>query len=378
MFYFQILVLIVLISLLLIFLWNLYITRKRKIQQFDTSALPFVSVLIPARNEEHNIEQCITSLYRQEYPNYEIIVLNDHSTDRTDEVLAALKNKFPRLVTINGAELPDGWIGKSFACHQLTKAAIGEWLLLTDADTIHNPNSIRTGIETALTRNADLLSVVPYQITNTFSEKLVIPILHFVTFSMLPFYFLEKKGFKQFTIAVGQYMLFKKSSLEKIGGYETVKNEMVEDVSMGKLIKKNDMQLIVLNGIEMVSCRMYRSFAQVWEGFSKNIFAGLGFSFITMLLIIISYFVFFIMPYFWTPYFLISQGFSLLSFLCIAQVAINYFIRLTLSFKYKLSFASSILHPIGILTVILITLNSWRLVTFSSGPSWKGRSYKLK
>ncbi len=378
MLYFQISVLVILTSFLLIFVWNLYITRRRQFPAIDASKLPLVSVLIPARNEEDNISQCVESLFKQDYPQYEVIVLNDHSTDRTGVILSKLQNKFPELKIINGAELPEGWIGKSFACHQLTQSAKGDWLLFTDADTIHKSNSIRTGIETALVRNADLLSVVPYQITMTLSEKLVIPILHFVTFSLLPFYFLEKRGFKQFTIAVGQYMLFKKSSLEKIGGYESVKNAMVEDVSMGKLIKKNNMQLIVLNGIEMVSCRMYRNFSQVWEGFSKNIFAGLGFSFVTMLCIIIFYFIFFVLPFYWVTYFLITQGFSLLSLICLAQISINYFIRFTLSFKYKLSFTSSILHPFGILTVILITLNSWRLVAFTKGPSWKGRSYKLK
>ena len=378
MLYFQISVLVFLTSFLLIFLWNLSIIRRKRISAIDASKLPLVSVLIPARNEEDNISQCVESLFKQDYPRYEVIVLNDHSTDRTGVILSELQNKFPELKIINGAELPEGWIGKSFACHQLTQSAKGDWLLFTDADTIHNSNSIRTGIETALVRNADLLSVVPYQITMTLSEKLVIPILHFVTFSLLPFYFLEKRGFKQFTIAVGQYMLFKKSSLEKIGGYESVKNAMVEDVSMGKLIKKNNMQLIVLNGIEMVSCRMYRNFSQVWEGFSKNIFAGLGFSFVTMLCIVIFYFIFFVLPFYWVTYFLITQGFSLLSLICLAQISINYFIRFTLSFKYKLSFTSSIVHPFGILTVILITLNSWRLVAFTKGPSWKGRSYKLK
>lgn len=378
MLYFQISVLVFLTSFLLIFLWNLSITRRKRISAIDASKLPLVSVLIPARNEEDNITQCVESLFKQDYPRYEVIVLNDHSTDRTGVILSELQNKFPELKIINGVELPEGWIGKSFACHQLTQTAKGDWLLFTDADTIHNSNSIRTGIETALVRNADLLSVVPYQITTTLSEKLVIPILHFVTFSLLPFYFLEKRGFKQFTIAVGQYMLFKKSSLEKIGGYEAVKNEMVEDVSMGKHIKKNKMQLIVLNGIEMVSCRMYRNFSQVWEGFSKNIFAGLGFSFVTMLCIIIFYFIFFVLPFYWTIFFLVTQGLSLLSLICLAQISINYFIRFTLSFKYKLSFTSSILHPLGILTVILITLNSWRLVAFTKGPSWKGRSYKLK
>lgn len=378
MFYFQSAVLIVLISLLLIFLWNLYITRKRNIPKIESSALPCISVLIPARNEEKNIEGCVTSIFLQDYPRFEVIVLNDHSTDRTGELLSGLKNKFPDLKIIDGAELPAGWIGKSFACHQLTQAAKGDWLLFTDADTIHNSNSLRDGVEVALARNADLLSIVPHQVTKTLGEKLVIPILHFVTFSLLPFYFLEKKGFRQFTIAVGQYMLFKKASLEKIGGYESVKNEMVEDVCMGKLIKKNNMQLIVLNGIEMVSCRMYRNFAQVWEGFSKNIFAGLGFSFFTMSVIIFSYLIFFILPFYWVIYFLFKQGVSSLSLICLGQVAVNYFIRFTLSFKYKLSFVSSLLHPFGILTVILITLNSWRLVAFSTGPSWKGRNYKLK
>jgi len=378
MFYFQISVLIFLFIFLIIFLWNLYITRKKIIPEIDSSKLPFVSVLIPARNEEDNIEICVNSLYNQEYPHYEVIVLNDHSTDRTGEILSELKNKYSALKIIDGAELPAGWIGKSFACHQLEKAASGEWLLFTDADTFHHSNSIRTGIESAITNNSDLLSVVPYQITKTLSEKLVIPILHFITFSLLPFYFLEKKSTKQFSIAIGQYMLFKKTSLEKIGGYESVKNEMVEDLSMGKLIKKNDLQLILINGIEMVRCRMYRNFEQVWEGFSKNIFAGLGFSIIGMTFTITLYLIFFIMPFYWAVYFLVSQGFSSIALICLSQAAINYFIRFGLSFKYKLSFISSMLHPFGVLTVILITLNSWRLIAFSSGPSWKGRSYKLK
>jgi chlorobactene glucosyltransferase len=376
MFYFEFAVLIILFFLFLIFLWNLYVTRKKKKSTSKYSSYPFVSVLIPARNEEANIENCVTSLLKQNYPNFEVIVLNDNSTDRTSQILSDLKQKYSELKIINGKPLSSGWIGKSYACHQLTKESKGEWLLFTDADTIHNENSIKEGIESALSRNADLLSVIPYQITKTLPEKLVIPVLHFVTFVLLPFYFLEKRGFEKFTFAVGQYMLFKKTSLDKIGGYEAVKNEIVEDVMMGRLIKKNNMQLVIQSGIDMVRCRMYRSFSQLWEGFSKNVFAGMGFSTLLMFVIILMYLILFVLPFFGLIYFVII-GENELAIVCAGQVAINYLIRFILSIKFKLSFSSSLLHPFGILTVLLITINSWRLVKFSLGPKWKGRTYNL-
>ncbi len=378
MYYYQVCVLIILLVLFLIFLWNLYVIRERKIKKIDDIDLPFVSVLIPARNEEKNIEQCVISLLNQDYPNYEVIVLNDHSTDNTGSLLSLIKDKYPHLQIIIGAKLPDGWIGKSFACHQLSKSAKGKWLLFTDADTVHEKNSIRIGVETAISRNADLLSIVPHQITITFFEKLIIPILHFVTFTMLPFYFLEKKGYAKFTIAVGQYMLFKRSSFDKIGGYETVKNKIVEDVEMGRLIKRNKLQLIVLNADSIVSCRMYRNFNEILEGFSKNIFAGVGFSTPLIIFILILYIILFVLPYFYALYLIFAVGFTLISILAILQVAIILLVRMALCIKFKQSLLSAILHPFGIFMVIFISINSWRLVTFTSGPQWKGRTYKLK
>lgn len=354
----------------------MFVTRKRKSSYKEQNSYPFVSVLIPARNEEANIENCVTSLLNQKHPNYEVIVLNDNSTDRTSNILYELKQTYPKLKIVNGSPLPEGWIGKSYACSQLTKEAKGDWLLFTDADTIHNENSIADGIKSALFRKADLLSVIPYQITKSLPEKLVIPILHFITYVLLPFYFLERKGFEKFTFAVGQYMLFKRSSLEKIGGYEAVKNEIVEDVEMGRLIKRNKMQLVMLNGIDMVKCRMYRNFNQLWEGFSKNIFAGLGFSSLLMVVIVVSYFILFVLPFFSFLFFAFI-GENQFALICLAQVIINYAIRFVLSVKFKLSFVSSVLHPFGILTVLLITINSWRLVKFSGGPKWKGRTYNL-
>ncbi|MGE5805955.1 MAG: glycosyltransferase, partial [Ignavibacteria bacterium] len=126
---------LILFVLFLIAVWNVYIFRSRKYSAVKN--LPFVSVLVPARNEEVNIRNCITSLLKQDYPNYEVIVLNDSSDDKTDEILNMIKSEYPELKILHGKPLEEGWTGKTFACRQLADEAIGEWLLFTDADPSH-------------------------------------------------------------------------------------------------------------------------------------------------------------------------------------------------------------------------------------------------
>src|SRR5688572_23222794 len=161
--------------LFLILIWNLIILRKRKLPVIEDSLLPFVSVLVPARNEELNIKNILTSLLNQNYPDYEVIVLNDHSEDATGKIITEIKEKFPQLKVLNGKPLPKEWTGKCYACIQLYEKSKGEFILFTDADTTHKPDSLRRSVTISLERNADMLTIFPEMTMISFAEKIMMP-----------------------------------------------------------------------------------------------------------------------------------------------------------------------------------------------------------
>lgn len=361
---------------MLICIWNLYILRRKNYPKIPDSDLPFVSVLIPARNEEHNISQIVNSLLLQDYPSYEVIVLNDNSEDKTGEMLLEIQKSHPELKILNGRPLEKGWTGKCFACKQLYDASTGEFILFTDADTLHNKNSLRDSITIALNRNADMVTLFPKMTMISFAEKLIMPMLWFTVMLLLPFYFVDKKGFVKFSIGIGPFMLFKKSAYAAIGGHDSVKNAIVEDVWLARKIKEHGMQLIVEDGQHMLSVRMYRSLGEIWNGFSKNIFAGFEFSSIALFSVNLLYFLLFFIPFL---LFLIqlSLQFSLNLMLILTgiQVLILYFTRAIISARFKLGFISTLLHPIGVLSVPVIAMNSWRWIKAGAGAKWKGRVY---
>lgn len=361
---------------MLICIWNLYILRRKNYSKIPDNDLPFVSVLIPARNEEHNISQIVNSLLEQDYPSYEVIVLNDNSDDKTGELLLDIQSSHPELKILSGKPLQKGWTGKCFACKQLYDASTGEYILFTDADTLHNSNSLRDSITIALHRNADMVTLFPKMTMVSFAEKIIMPMLWFTVMLLLPFYFVDKKGFVKFSIGIGPFMLFKRTAYAAIGGHDSVKNAIVEDVWLARKIKEHGMQLIVEDGQHMLSVRMYRSFGEIWNGFSKNIFAGFEFSSIALFSVNLLYFLLFFIP-FLLFFIQLSLQFSLNLLLVLTgfQVLILYFTRAIISARFKLGFISTLLHPIGALSVPVIAMNSWRWIKSGAGAKWKGRVY---
>ncbi|MBD3228237.1 MAG: glycosyltransferase [Candidatus Lokiarchaeota archaeon] len=239
---------------------------------------PFISVLVPARNEEENIERCITSLINQDYPNYEIIVLNDNSTDRTGQILERLGAENDKLKVINGKELPKGWMGKNWACHQLSEVAKGEYLLFTDADTKHRPETISDSIFAMIHFDADLLNAFPRQITGTFGEKLIVPITHWSFFSFLPLFVAHRIKSTVLTLTIGQFMLFKREAYSDIGGHAAVKGSVLDDVPLGRNIKKFGLKWRLVDGMNRISCRMYTDFKSSFNGFARNLLAAFNYN----------------------------------------------------------------------------------------------------
>jgi len=233
-----------------------------------------VSVIVPARNEEANIERVLRSLAGQQSVR-EILVVDDSSTDRTAEIARALKEEIPALRILRVDSLPDGWSGKSYAVALGAREAAGDWLLFTDADTEHLPGSLAATLEIAEREGADLLSLSPGQITPTWWEKAVIPLVYVHLARLYKFEDVSNPS-SPAAAANGQYLLIRRAMYERIGGHEAIRNQVLEDVELAKRVKGAGGKLIFLPGAEWVRTRMYRTFGEMWAGWSKNLYLLYG------------------------------------------------------------------------------------------------------
>jgi chlorobactene glucosyltransferase len=236
---------------------------------------PLVSLIVPARNEEKNIRRCVESLLAQDYPNLQILVLEDRSIDSTPVILAELAAHDSRLVILTGRELPSGWAGKPHALYQAAKSAAGEWLLFVDADTFLNPNAVSAALASAQKTGADLYTVMTEQITGSFWERVVMPLV----MTALSVGFSPRRVNDPSTrdaIANGQFILIKRSVYDAIGGHEKLKNQIVEDKAIAEQVKWNGYRLIVADGRGIAQTRMYTDLPSMWEGWTKNIYLGLS------------------------------------------------------------------------------------------------------
>lgn len=331
-----------------------------------------VSVLIPARNEEANIMKCLRSVLKQNYDNFEIIVLNDNSIDRTEELIKSIYDK--RLKVIKGKSLEKGWVGKNFACHQLQIEASGKYLLFIDADTEMSSNCISDVVAFAEENKTGLLSIMPYEESITFWEKIVIPMLYFAVMAFLPVPLVEKSHRKEFSMGNGQFLFFNRECYDLIGGHESLKNRIVEDVWIARRVKEFGQKLIFADGTDLMKCRMYKSFSEVWNGFSKNFFAGLAFSVTGLITVVVSYFLLFVFPLF-TLICSILISDKTIFILSVSAFIIPVFIRMTHSYKFNQPLMYSFLNFLSCLFLIAVSINSFRVLRFGKGANWKGRNY---
>jgi hypothetical protein len=231
-------------------------------------ARPVVSVIVPARNEEACLAACLQSLVAQDAVPLEIIVVDDQSTDRT----RAIASSFPRdrVQVIEAGEVPPGWTGKNNAVTTGSKAARGEWLLFTDADTIHRSGSLARSLEEAKRQHAALLSYSPEQIVKGFWEKAVMPVI----FAELAANFRPSQVSDPNSPAAaanGQYILITREAYDAVGGHAAIAASLLEDVALARAVKQSGRKIFFRYGGDAVQTRMYRSFAQLREGWTKNL-----------------------------------------------------------------------------------------------------------
>jgi glycosyltransferase involved in cell wall biosynthesis len=226
-----------------------------------------ISIVIPARNEEANIGRCLNSLARQEGAAFEILVVDDHSTDRTAEIAAS----FPGVRVIPANPLKDGWTGKANAIHTAVPLARGEWLLFTDADTVHAPGSLAGSVAEAERYGVAMLSYSPGQETGGFWERAVQPVI-FAELSRKFVYEEINRGDSAVAAANGQYILMRRTAYEAIGGHAAVRGSLLEDVELARAAKRVG-RLRFRYAPEAVSTRMYRNTRDLVEGWTKNLAA---------------------------------------------------------------------------------------------------------
>ncbi|MCX7785346.1 MAG: glycosyltransferase family 2 protein [candidate division WOR-3 bacterium] len=358
---------------MLIALTNIILMKR--LEKFPkTSKQPKVSVLVPARNEEKTIAFCFDSLRTQTYPNYEIIVLDDNSEDRTGEILHQIKSE--KLTIIKGKPLPEGWIGKSWACYQLSQMATGELLLFTDADTVFSPQTLSCAVSAFVATDADLITAVNRNQVKTFGEQITVPFIVWSVFTILPLaiaYLFPKT--KSFSAANGKFMLFKREFYRKIGGHQAVKHSAVEDVELARITKAQGGKWRLFDASHLISSRMYYSFSEALEGFSKNYFALFGYK------ILIALFV-----WFWMGLItfhpisnlikpIITHNFNNI-FLCSAvSMLFTIILWLLTSIKFGLPLHIFLLYPIIVIVAIFIGIRSIYLAIINK-LVWKGRVLK--
>lgn len=238
--------------------------------------VPFVSILIPARNEEDNIGTLLEQLTRLDYGKFEIIVYNDHSDDKTESILEHWASLEPTIKTIGGQQLPDGWLGKNHACHQLAQAASGAILLFLDADVTVKKGLLTRGVSHLQKYELHLLSIFPKQIVNSFGEKISVPLMNWILLSLLPLGLIRKSRNHAFSAANGQFMMFNAVTYKAIWPHEKCKNDRVEDIAIIRLFKQKKLACDTRLGDNDISCRMYFGLDAAVEGFAKSIFQFFG------------------------------------------------------------------------------------------------------
>ena len=348
---------------------------------------PLVSILVPARNEARRIERCLASLAAQKYPRFEVFLLDDSSEDETRALAEKVgyRRAGDRRI-LAGAPLPAGWTGKAWACHQLAQAASGDYLLFTDADTVHEPEMLPSALAAAQRTRASLFSLWPRQITLSLGEKAVVPLLYLVGIGLMPHFVLSlaqryphlarrlpRPFARNQGVANGQFLLFRREVYDAIGGHESVRNHLVEDVALGRQVAArvaDGFRLINADGSRLLQCRMYDNLGEVWSGFTKNCRAAFEDSLGSFLVAGLVQSAVFLAPF--ALVFLPGPQ----RWCALGEVLAIYLLRFLYAFRFRSSLGSALLHPLGETIGLLIALNSWRRST-GAGVEWKGRTYQV-
>jgi chlorobactene glucosyltransferase len=371
---------IIIAAVLVLFLANLVLNLKNLKRPDVNSKIPqeapLISVMVPARDEEANIGRCVASLQKQDYPDYEILVLDDNSGDRTAEIVAGMAENDNRIRLIRGEPLPDDWAGKPFACYQLAKKARGSWFIFVDADTEHAPHMLRSVLDLAIKTKASLLSGFPRQLADTLPLKIVMPVMYFFILGWLPIWWLQRSGTPKPSLAIGQFLMFPREDYWRMGGHKVVQTRIVEDVWFGIETCRHGGRHVAVDLSSVVECTMYGDIKGAWVGIGRSIYSIAATMPLALLFLAAMVVACYLGPFYW-----LWRGFMIIDVptfwreVVAAQVCVIFLMRWMVDNRFKEPNSSVFFHPLGTMFFILNLFYIGMRLLVGAGVSWKERVY---
>jgi chlorobactene glucosyltransferase len=368
----QIVLVVVLMGWVMAFVFTLLnLSRVERLSVRMPRELPLVSIIIPARDEEREIERTLSALRSQTYPAIEIIVIDDRSTDSTPLILARAAAEDPRITVISSVEEPPaGWLGKPWALHRGSLAARGELLLFVDADVHYKPDAVAAAVAEIEERDAALLTLLPTVEMRGFWEHVLMPNLAFFIYTVIPLWRTNRSSSARLAVGGGTGNLVRRADYEAVGGHETLKDAVVDDVALARLMRKRGRRARVVRAEDFVSVRMYHGLGEILGGFTKNAFAVFGRSYVVLTAVVLLSILFHILPW----------GYALTGdALAIAIVILAAVTRAILfrDLRYRLDNAL-LAHPLMIGMWCLILIRSAWITGVRRELAWRGRVYDAR
>jgi chlorobactene glucosyltransferase len=355
------------VVLLFILLDNIRVTRGAR-RHPQASAEPMVSVLVPARNEQRSIARCVQSLLEQDYPKYEVIVLDDQSSDGTRAILEHLSPSNPRLRLLDGKPIPGEISGKNWACVQLSRQAKGDLLLFTDADTTHREDMISSVVTTLMGENADLLTGFPRQEVQSWGERILVPFFSWVILCFIPLSLAYRLNLSFLSSGVGQFMLFRREAYQAIGGHESVSASIVEDISLVRRIKSSKQRWRMIHLADLTACRMYQDSREAIDGFTKNLFAVFDYRLIPFLFAFL-----WLLVLFWEPFFLlVNREYAAQPGMIVVCTGLAFLLWFLTYLDLGIPLWLAFLYPLTILATVIVAGRS-AIYSIRGYSTWKGR-----
>lgn len=343
---------------------------------------PLVSVVIPARNEEKRIEGCLEAVLASTFPNLEVVVVDDRSSDRTAEIAERIAARDGRVRVVRGAECPDGWAGKNHAIVQGVAVARGEWLLMLDADVRVAPECVAQAMGLALEKEADLFTLAMTAVHEGFWERLLQPFLYWLMLAAFPLDQVNDPRYPKKAMAPGPFLLFRRSSYERLGGHGAMKGEIVEDLALARRVKLTGHRLVFAMAPGLATLAREVNFRRLWEGWSRVTFKGLESRYGLAAIGVVAILACLVAPWFLPPAaaaWMAVHGGSVPAalFLTIGLATVLCFLatRALLRAFYGLDSSLAWLQPLAALVFVAILANSARVAAGGGEVRWKGRAY---
>lgn len=335
---------------------------------------PFVSVCVPARNEERDLGACLSSLMAQDYPNFEVIAADDQSEDRTLEIIKSFERQFDNFIGLQGKPLSEDWLGKPYILSQTVSKTKGEYLLFTDADPVFEPIALKSAIFLMQKQKLDMLTLMPGTCFGSFWERAVQPVIFGLIAGLTRFGEVNNPDSPK-AMGIGAFILVKRSVYEKVGGHESVKNNVVEDIALGKVIKRSGHKIWIADGKSLFSIRMYHSLYEIWTGWRKNVFSAFKRSIIRTI-----WFAICLIGFQLTPFLILCMNWitvpSIWNFiLSLLTVSLTLVTGIGLCKELKLNPLVALLFPLGSLVAIGIMFSSMQKALIKNQTEWRGRVY---